>query len=52
MNKKKKSELDIVKTVKRMSRNEFLLKPSVVFKSMNTYRRKSRHKKDYMEDYK
>ncbi|MES0488996.1 MAG: hypothetical protein ABUK01_03330 [Leptospirales bacterium] len=49
-NKAEKGKTDMVKTIKRMSRHEFLLKPSVAFKSKKAYRRKMKHKKSVSAD--
>lgn len=40
-----------IKTIKRMSRNEFLLRPALVFKDNAQYRRRLKHKADYTADF-
>jgi len=46
-----RTKMVLVKTIKRMSRQEFLLKPSVAFKSKTAYGRKMKHKRDVLADY-
>ena len=45
-----KTDQERVKAIKRSSRNEFYLKPSVAFRSAKSYTRKAKHPVNYRDD--
>ncbi|MDH5719721.1 MAG: hypothetical protein OEZ13_03775 [Spirochaetia bacterium] len=50
MREKKQNKTEIVKIIKKLSREEFNLKSSSVIKSKKTYKRKPKHKKEPKEE--
>lgn len=46
-----KKDESAAKAIKRMSRQEFMLQPSVTFASKKSYVRRQKHKRDYTQEY-